>query len=357
VSWLHASGAVLVAAVCWGEGAFTSAAARPSAAPAAVGAKPAVTKLAAGPPPTPRAAQIPAALRAHAPQLEMSGLAWSATLDRYLVVVDDSVDLTANARHAPFVLALARSGKVDEETVPVAGVDEIDDAESLTAGPNDTFYLLTSHAPNRQGKLTKPRRQLLLLKLEQRRLRVMGNVDLLHGKGDVSHQLETVGLGDAAVDLEAITYRDGALYIGMKAPLLLDDSAGIFRLENLDEVFAAGKVPKHTLSLWGQVKLAVPPAGAGAGVGAVGEGIADLSFGPDGALYLCANAPKGRLPDGGGGLWRIATPKGGRMEATLVRRFPGLKPEGVTVAPDSRALTLVFDRDRRDPLWMTWPLD
>jgi len=350
VSGLHATVAVLVGAVCWGEGAVSGLAAKSSAAPA-------VVKATAGPPPAPRAAQIPAALRAHAPQLEMSGLAWSATLDRYLVVVDDSIDLAQDARHAPFVLAMARTGKVDDETVPIVGVDELDDAESLTAGPGDTFYLLTSHAPNRAGKLSKPRRQLLLLKLEQRKLRVAGNVDLLHGKGDISHQLEKVGLGDAAVDLEAVTYRDGALYIGMKSPLLLDDSAAIFRLETLDEVFAGGKVPKHTLSLWGQVKLSVPPANAGAGAGTVGEGIADLAFGPDGALYLCANAPKGRPHDGGGALWRIATPKGGRMEATLVRRFPGLKPEGVTVAPDTRALTLVFDRDRRDPLWMTWPLE
>ena len=83
------------------------------------------------------------------------------------------------------MLALGKTGKVDEETFPIVGVEEIDDAESLTAGPNDTFYLLTSHAPNRQGKLNKTRRQLLLLKLEQRRLRVMGNVDLLHGKGDI----------------------------------------------------------------------------------------------------------------------------------------------------------------------------
>jgi hypothetical protein len=307
--------------------------------------------------PEPRVALVPAALRARAPQLEMSGLAWSPALDRYLVVVDDSVDLAEHARHAPFVLALARNGKVDDEIVPVVGVEQIDDAESLTAGPDDTFYLLTSHSPNRQGKLSKPRRQLLRLKLEQRRLRVTGAVDLLHGKGDVARQLEKIGLGDAAVDLEAVTYRDGALYIGMKAPLLLDDTAGIFRLEGLDEVFAAGKVTKHSLSLWGQVKLAVPSVGAAAGVGTVGEGIADLAFGPDDALYLCANAPKGRLPDGGGALWRIAAPRGGRMDAALVHRFPGLKPEGVTVAPDKRALTLVFDRDRRDPLWMTWPLD
>lgn len=44
------------------------------------------------------------------------------------------------------------------------------------------------------------------------------------------------------------------------------------------------------------------------------------------------------------------------MEAKLVRRFPGLKPEGVTLAPDGRGLTVVFDRNSRDPLWASWPL-
>ena len=37
------------------------------------------------------------------------------------------------------------------------------------------------------------------------------------------------------------------------------------------------------------------------------------------------------------------------------RYFPGLKPEGVTAAPDGHTLTLVFDRDLRDPLWTTFP--
>jgi len=346
-----AAGALL----CGLAGGAATRAAGPAGAPgrSAVAATAAAGTPAGG---EPRAALIPAALRARTPQLEMSGLAWSAALDRYLVVVDDSIDLTEDERHAPFVLALARTGKVDAEPVPIIGVDEVDDAESLTAGPNDTFYLLTSHAPNRHGKLTKARRQLLALKLEQRKLRVTGALDLLHGHGDVPHQLEKVGLADAAVDLEAIAYRDGALYVGMKAPLLLDGAAGIFRIEHLDEAFARGKLPKHSVSLWGTVKLEVPGLSAAAGGPPMGEGIADLAFAPDGALYLCANAPKGAPRDGGGGLWRIAAPSGGRMVAALVRRFPGLKPEGVTVAPDSKALTLVFDRDRRDPLWMTWPI-
>ncbi len=302
----------------------------------------------------PQPAIVPAALRARAPQLEMSGLAWSATLDRYLVVIDDSIDLEERNRHAPYVLAMGRDGKVDAQPVPILGVDELDDAEALTAGPRDTFYVLTSHAPNRHGKLSGARRQLLALKLEQRRLRVAGTVDLLHGHGDLSHQLAKVGLTEGAVDLEGLAYRDGALYIGMKAPLLPDGAAGIVRLAQLDGAFATGKLPEHSLTLWGSVRLTVPALGrAGA---SVDEGIADLTFAPDGALYLCANAPKGTPPDGGGALWRVAAPEGQRMAAQLVRRFADLKPEGVAVAPDGQTLTLVFDRDKRDPLWVTVPL-
>jgi hypothetical protein len=285
--------------------------------------------------------------------LEMSGLAWAPALDRYLVVVDDTIDNDEGLRHAPFVLALDRAGKLDPDPVPIVGVDEVDDAEALAAGPDDTFFLLTSHSPNRRGRIHKARRQLLQLKLDHRQLRVTGALDLLHGHGDVVAQVGKLGLpSDTTVDLEGLAYHEGALYIGLKAPLLLDGSAVIIRLERPSEAFARGKVPKRSLSVWAELKLEVPsPSGA-----VVSEGVADLFFAADGALYLCANSPKGHAEDGGGALWRVAAPRDGRLSATLVRRFVELKPEGVTAAPQGGALTVVFDRDRRDPLWMTWPL-
>jgi hypothetical protein len=309
---------------------------------------------AAAPANEPGPVEIPAILRARVPMLEMSGLAWSATLDRYLVVIDDSIDEDQGNRHGPFVLALARDGKVDGEPVPVVGVDEIDDAESITAGPNDTFYLLTSHSPNRRGRIHKARCELLALKLVNRKLVVTGAINLLHGHHDLIKELVDLGLpASTTVDLEAIGYHDGTLYIGCKAPLLPDGSALILKLDRLSEALARGRLLKHGLSPWGQVKLAVPSPGGGL----VSEGIADLFFASDGALYLCANSPKGAAEkDGGGTVWRVADQRGGRMNAEVVHRFDKLKPEGITAAPDGRTLTLVFDRDRLDPLWMRLPL-
>lgn len=311
---------------------------------------------AAGPPTEPALVAVPEALRARVPMLELSGLAWAPSLDRYLVVVDDTVDLDEGVRHAPFVLALDRAGRLDPEPVPITGVDEVNDAEALAAGPAQTFYLLTSHSLNRRGRSKASRRQLLRLKLEGRQLQVTAGLDLVHGHGDVREQLEAMGVPSASVDLEGLAYRDGALYIGVKEPLGPDGSALIMKLDRADDVFTHGKLRKQSLSVWAQVKLVVEAVGQGPPPRGVFEGIADMFFAPDGTLYLCANAPKGGTKDGGGALWRVAAPREGQLEAQLARRFPRLKPEGVTAAPDGHALTLVFDRDLRDPLWTSWPL-
>ena len=105
--------------------------------------------------------------------------------------------------------------------------------------------------------------------------------------------MEKLGLPRGTpVDLEGLAFFDGALYVGLKAPLLPGGSAIILRLDRPAEAFAAGKLPKKTLSSWGDVELmATSPTGA-----KVPQGIADLVFGPDGALYLCANAPKSGTP-------------------------------------------------------------
>ena len=305
--------------------------------------------------PEPKAVVVPQALRSHVPMVELSGLAWAASLERYLVIVDDSIDTDGNERHGAFLLTLGRDGHLDPEPVPVEGVNAIDDAESLTAGPDNTFFLLTSHAPNKKGKLKKARRQLLRMKLDGRRLKVTGELDLYQGKHDLSDQLEKVGFPrDTPVDIEALTFHAGALFFGFKAPLLADGAAMIMRLDRAAEAFEKGKLGPGSLYPWGKVSLSVRPLQGGGPH--VSEGIADMQFSADGSLYLCANSPKGRTNDGGGALWQVAKPKGDRMEAKLVRRFPGLKPEGVTVAPDGRALTIVFDRNSRDPLWTSWPL-
>jgi hypothetical protein len=120
------------------------------------------------------------------------------------------------------------------------------------------------------------------------------------------------------------------------------------RLPDVVSVLKAGALPAGALSLWSRAKFCVPHEGK-----TVCQGIADLAFAPDGSLLVAANAPKGMAADGGGSLWKVSAPN---ASPTLLKRFDGLKPEGVALAPDHISAVVVFDTDGRKPLWIRWTL-
>jgi hypothetical protein len=79
------------------------------------------------------------------------------------------------------------------------------------------------------------------------------------------------------------------------------------------------------------------------------EGVADLAALPDGTLLIAANSPKNMPADGGGALWKLKEP---HAPAELLKRFDGLKPEGVALTPTGKDVVVVFDTDGKKPLWI-----
>ncbi|MDB4980605.1 MAG: hypothetical protein JWM82_1357 [Myxococcales bacterium] len=317
-------------------------------------------------PTAPALITVPASLWQRSATLEPSGVVWVPKLERYLVVSDDTGD--ASHHHQPWVLAMTRAGAFDEAPVPIAGLDALNDAESICAGPDGLLFLVTSHSPNKRGHDPESRRALLLLELAGRGLRVVGRVDLTTARAAVDlttaraaapapHAEEGIagallalaGLPvDGRLDIEAVTFRDGALLIGLKSPLTAKDGAVVLRLAAPVAALRAGKVPPGAVTRLWELPLHVDVAGQ-----AIPQGIADLTTLPDGSIALVANAPKGRAHDDGGALYHFVP---GKSEPRLVRRFPGLHPEGVTLAADGKDLVLVFDNNTGPPMWMHWPL-
>jgi hypothetical protein len=276
--------------------------------------------------------------------LELSGAAWSSALSRYILVSDDITD--EGTKHTPFLYALSEAGQIDSAPIKIEGVSELNDPESITAGPDGTFFICTSHSLNKKGHLPESRRRLLQITLgPDRRAKVVGQVDL-------SAARTTDGKppwGEAgSLDIEGIAFREGALFIGLKSPLGGDGSASILRLPDVVTVINAGAVPPGALSLWSRGRFCVPHNGK-----SVCEGIADLAFLPDGSLLVAGNAPKGMPTDGGGSLWKL---EAANSAPKLLKRFDGLKPEGIALAPDHTSAIVVFDTDGRQPLWIRWPL-
>ncbi|HYQ02033.1 MAG TPA: hypothetical protein VER96_25340 [Polyangiaceae bacterium] len=276
--------------------------------------------------------------------LELSGAAWSSALSRYVLVSDDISD--EGAKHTPLLFALSEAGQLDTAPIKIEGISELNDPESITAGPEGTFFVCTSHSLNKKGHLPAGRRRLIQISLSaDRRAKLIGQVDLsaartVDGKPPWGES--------GALDIEGIAFRDGALFIGLKSPLGGDGSASILRLPEVVSVVKAGVVPAGALSLWSRARFCVPHEGK-----SVCEGIADLAFLPDGSLLVAGNSPKGMPTDGGGSLWKLDAANG---TPKLLKRFDGLKPEGIALAPDHTTAIVVFDTDGRQPLWIRWPL-
>jgi len=275
--------------------------------------------------------------------LELSGAVWSSALSRYLLVSDDVNE--EGSKHEPVMFALSEAGQLDGAPIRIEGIAELNDPESITAAPDGTLFVCTSHSPNKKGHVPESRRRLLQLAITpDRKAKVLGHLDLSVARGADGKP----PWGAGSLDIEGLAFRDGALFMGLKSPLGSDGSAAILRLPDALAAIQSGVIQDGALSVWSRTRLCVPHAGK-----SVCEGISDLAFLPNGSLLVTGNAPKGMPTDGGGSLWKLAAPNGA---PTLLKRFEGLKPEGVALSPDRVSAIVVFDTDGKKPLWIRWPL-
>jgi hypothetical protein len=320
---------------------------------AAAAAPPAPTTEAVAPHPAdsvfPTAIEVPPKLARHT-RLELSGIAWLPELGRYVVVSDD-ISATRK-KHAPLLFTLSDGGRLDEKPTRIDGIHELNDPESVTLGPDGSVFVCTSRSANRHGQLRESRSMLLQLAIgSDRRARILGQADLRLAPATDAAPGSSAGQSPwlaLELDIEAIAYREGALYIGLKAPLGPEGRARILRLSDPIQALAAGHIAPGSLSLWSESRFCVPRNGE-----SVCEGIADLAFLGDGQLLVLGNSPKHLPSDGGGSLWQLSAPN---AEPRLLQRFPGLKPEGISLTPDRQQAVIVFDRDGAPPLWARWRL-
>ena len=79
----------------------------------------------------------PAAACGGAPHaLELSGLAWAPSLDRYLAVVDEGIEVGPQSDGPRSCSRWIDSGVIDAEPVPIVEGGALDDVEALTPGPD-----------------------------------------------------------------------------------------------------------------------------------------------------------------------------------------------------------------------------
>jgi len=242
---------------------------------------------------------------------------------------------------------MTREGAFDETPVPILGADAMNDAEAIATGPDGTFFIATSHSPNRRGHTGAARRMLVSARLDGRALQVTGRLDLTTARDAAGGGLLAIaGLPESGrLDIEGMTFQSGALLIGLKSPLTGAGRAVILRLGAPVEALRRGSIPVGAVTRLTELAL---------DGGAAPRGISDITALPDGSLVVLANAPKQQAADGGDAAFWVHPGAAGAPEQ--LRRFEGLRPEGVTLAADGASLIVVFDTHDKAPLWARLPL-
>ncbi|WP_437305479.1 HlyD family secretion protein [Sorangium sp. So ce388] len=350
-------------------GARRGAAAPPKPAPAAP------PKPAPAAPPGPPAAsaqvlmKVPPALAGRS-RLEPSGILALPGESRYLIVSDDTGHEHRD-EGAPWLFGMSAGGAIEPDPVTVSGVDELSDVEGIAAGDAGEIYLLSSQSYSKKGKRKPERSALLRLRPEGRGFRVDGEIHLAEVLDAAPARAAALGLpgGTRALDVEGLAFRQGALYLGLKAPLDPQGNAMIWRIaapgalfgdESPAPVTAAGGPKRQRsadearrfeaarVSLWARARVDVELAGRPAP-----GGISELLFMPDGSLAV-TSTPSTEDGDAGA-LWRVDRPEAGVLAPRLVQRFPGLKPEGLAPSLAAGALMVVFDAGSAAPSFQELP--
>ncbi|MGK3984804.1 HlyD family efflux transporter periplasmic adaptor subunit [Sorangium sp. So ce136] len=355
--------------ITFGARRGAAAAAPPKPAPAA----PPNPAPAAPPKPAAASAQVlmkvPPVLAGRS-RLEPSGVLARPGESRYLLVSDD----TGHERRdegAPWLFAMSAGGAVEPDPVTVSGVDELSDVEGIAAGDAGEIYLLSSQSYSKKGKRKPERSALLRLRPEGRGFRVDGEIHLAEVLDAAPARAAALGLpgGTRALDIEGLAFRQGALYLGLKAPLDPQGNAMIWRIaapgalfgdESPALVTAAGGPKRQRaegearrfeaarVALWARARVDVELAGR-----PTPGGISELLFMPDGSLAV-TSTPSTEDGDAGA-LWRVDRPEAGVLAPRLVQRFPGLKPEGLAPSLAAGALMVVFDAGSAAPSFQELP--
>lgn len=287
------------------------------------------------------AAGLAPAAPAEVPGIEASGLIYLPDLARFLVISDDT------PRKQAQVYLMDTAFRI-EKTVPIRGLDGMDDMEAIAEGANGRVWILSSQSRSKGGKL-KPDRKLLVKALRKGgALELEGKMSLLDRLDSLSRVRKDLdwaawlqeGLAAGTVDIEGLAVKDGDLYFGFKAPLR-NGKAVILRVAGADAFLAGGPGPgADAVFLWKSLDLKDTRTG-------IACGVADLIFMGGDAWILSTGDAKGKATEGeghAGALWRL---RGDEELPVELKDFGGAKPEGL--ARHDTNLYIAFDNGSKSP--------
>ena len=254
--------------------------------------------------------------------VEASEAIYLSDINQYLLLSDD----TENKR--PELNLCDSKGKI--EKVFINGLKKINDMESATLTDNGNIFIASSQSYSKRGKLKDHRKLLIKVKRAGKEFSLLKKISLYSLLKDHSEKTGECAdflknsIKNKTLDIEAMFFKDGNLFLGVKAPLL-DGQSVILMISEINNVMAEEKAENGSISIWKKITLKD------------GSGNKQISgmvlSGSD--LFITGTTKKG------GGLWKLDIDS---AALELIRSFSDLRPEGVSLTPKKDELLLAFDQ-------------
>ena len=265
--------------------------------------------------------------------IEASAILYLEDIDRYMVLSDDTPG------NAPLVMLMDSHGSITRET-PIAGLDRIDDMESVAEGEKGVLYISSSLGTGKKGRIKAARKHLISVQRQENSFSLVGMIDIYsllmtHAQtaaGVPWADFVLGGITENTLDMEGLMYKEGALFLGFKAPFMNGKSV-ILKIDEIDQVIKTETLKPGQVSIWRTVRLQ-------RGEDQLQEGISDLLY-FDGALYLTGTPLMKKEGSRSGTLWKLDESTGTPICHT---HFKDLQPEGIAVGKEMNTLMVCFDQ-------------
>lgn len=265
---------------------------------------------------------------------EISGITYLPELRKFALISDDYPD------SKPMILLMSESGEVSEQMLPIFGLEEMKDIESISLdGPY--MYLLSSLSPKKNSTLKTARQIFAKIKREGLNLTLESSVDfrksLLVAMKNSSDPLLTEiehlvsESENENLETEGHFVKNNELFIALRHPVLVANQGLILRIKSLDKVFSQKNISSSDLTIAYRFNMTLPDH-------RLTFVLTDI-IKSESTVYVASTCQDEKCS----AIWKL---RDDSNVAELVYEFKEKKLEGLAISPIDKQLYGVFDNKK-----------
>lgn len=257
---------------------------------------------------------------------ELSGMVYIPELSQFVLISDDY------PHHKPVLFLMSPDGKLQDHTLPIEGLDKMEDIESVSY-QDGYLYLLSSMSLTKKGKDKNYRHLFARVQRQGMDFRLDAQIDFRKVLMDAFATSSDADLKSVPEDIDDFEVEGHALrgedmYLALKNPMGPHNEIYILKIAGFKSIFTNGTLDSKNITMARKLPLNLPDQD-------IQVKVTDMIF-IDDQIYL-ASSFHGKQ---GSGIWRMDPATGA---VSLVHEFKRKHLEALGVLPAHCEILGIFE--------------